>query len=111
MALTWDWNNKIGELLIKQRDREFTMSVYEGNALAIFLHEFTDDDGVEKYNMYQFFCDKEHFKNCVNAKDWNYAEEWVRLTLTRIPRSDLWLLIKDLAKRGVEVVIRAEVKA
>ena len=108
MALTWDWNNKIGELLIKQGEREFTMSVYEGNALAIFLHEFTDEEGTEKYTMYQFFCDKEHFKNCAKAKDWNYAEEWVRLTLTRVPRADFWHIVKDLATRGVEVVIKVE---
>ena len=49
MALTWDWKNKIGELLIRQGEHEFTMSVYEGNSLAIFLHEFTDKDGVEKW--------------------------------------------------------------
>ena len=36
MALTWDWEHKIGELKIKQEEKEFTINVYKGNALAIF---------------------------------------------------------------------------
>ncbi|MBP3402250.1 MAG: hypothetical protein J6K85_04225 [Clostridia bacterium] len=105
MALRWDWDKKIGELLIKQDDKEFNIDVYQGNALAIFINEWTDKDGVEKYSMYNFFCDKEHFKNCTKDKTWNYAAEWVKLTLWEVP-SDLWVLLKDLAKRGVNIEIR-----
>ena len=103
MALRWDWNNKIGELLIRQGDKDFTINVYQGNALAIFLHEFTNDEGKEAYTMYNFFCDKEHFRNC--AKSYNYAEEWVKLTLWKVP-NDMWVLLKDLAKRNVTIEIR-----
>ena len=55
--------------------------------------------------MYQFFLDKEHFKNCAKDKDWNYASDWKRLTLHKVP-NDFWLILKDLAKRGVEIVIK-----
>lgn len=103
MALRWDWNNKIGELLIRQGDKDFTINVYQGNALAIFLHEYVNDEGKEVYSMYNFFCDKEHFRNC--AKDYNYAEEWVKLTLWKVP-NDMWVLLKDLAKRNVTIEIR-----
>lgn len=103
MALRWNWDNKIGELLIRQGDKDFTINVYQGNALAIFLHEYVNDEGKEVYSMYNFFCDKEHFRNC--AKDYNYAEEWVKLTLWKVP-NDMWVLLKDLAKRNVTIEIR-----
>lgn len=102
MAITWDWNNKIGELQIKQEENEFTISVYQGNALAIFIHEFTNSEGVKQYSMYQFFCDKEHFRRC--AKEFNYAEEWVKLTLWEVP-DDFWIILKDLFLRGVEIYL------
>lgn len=105
MAITWDWNNKIGELQIKQEKKEFTISVYKGNALAIFIHEFTNSEGVEQYNMYSFFCDKEHFRRC--AKEFNYAEEWIKLTLWEVP-NDFWIILKDLIKRGVEINLTAK---
>lgn len=107
MAITWDWNNKIGELQIKQEEKEFTISVYKGNALAIFIHEFTNSEGVEQYSMYNFFCDKEHFRRC--AKEFNYAEEWVKLTLWEVP-NDFWVILKDLFKRGVEINLTAKVE-
>lgn len=100
MAITWDWNDKIGELQIKQEEKEFTINVYKGNALAIFIHEFTNSEGVEQYSLYNFFCDKEHFRRC--AKEFNYAEEWVKLTLWEVP-NDFWVILKDLFKRGVEI--------
>ena len=99
MAIRWDWKEKLGELLIKQGENEFTLSVYQGNALAIFLHEKE-----KTWQMYNFFADKEHFKNCAKDKDWNYAKDWVRLTLNKVP-TDFWMILKDLAKRGVEIII------
>ena len=107
MALRWDWKHKIGELLIKQGEKEFTINVYQGNALAIFISEWTNSEGVEQHSMYNFFCDKEHFRNCTKDKTWNYAEEWVKLTLWEVP-SDMWVLLKDLAKRGVNIEIRSK---
>ena len=103
MAIQWEWKNKIGELDIEQDDKKFTMSVYTGNALMIFLHEWINMDGEEVYTMYSFFCDKEHFKNCATDHSWNYASEWRELRLWKKPTSDQWLLIEDLAKRGVNV--------
>ena len=105
MALNWNWNEKIGELLIRQGEKEFTMSIYKGNALAIFLHEYTNEGGQEVYTMYNFFCDKTHFTNCTKDKTWNYAEEWVKITLWEVP-SDFWIILKDLQKKGVAIEIR-----
>ena len=107
MALTWDWKHKIGELLIQQGEKQFNISIYKGNALAIFLHEYKNEKGQEVYSMYNFFCDKDHFKNCTNDKTWNYAEEWVKITLWEVP-NDFWIILKDLAKRGVTIEIKAK---
>ena len=98
MAIQWEWKNKIGELDIEQGEKKFTMSVYTGNALMIFLHE------TEKtYQMYNFFAGKEHFKNCAKDPEWDYASEWRELRLWKKPTADQWLVIEDLAKRGVDV--------
>ena len=105
MALNWNWNEKIGELQIRQEEKEFTISIYKGNALAIFIHEYVNKEGEEVYSMYIFFCDKEHFKNCTKDKTWNYAEEWVKITLWEVP-NDLRAILKDLHKRGVEIEIK-----
>ena len=105
MALRWDWKHKIGELVIKQNEIEFNISIYKGNALAIFIYEWKDEDNTEKYQIMQFFCDKEHFKNC--AKDFNYAEDWVKITLWEVP-NDFWIILKDLVKRGVTIEIRSK---
>lgn len=104
MALRWDWNKKIGELIIQQGEKQFNISIYKGNALAIFIHEYKNNEGKEVYSMYNFFCDKEHFKNCTKDKTWNYAEEWVKVTLWEVP-SDFWQILKDLQKRGVNIEI------
>ena len=103
MALRWDWDKKIGQLDIRQDGREFKINVYKGNALAIFINEWKDEKGVERYSMYNFFCDKEHFRNC--AREFNYAEDWVKLTLWKVPK-DFWVLLKDLVKRDVVIEIR-----
>lgn len=103
MALRWDWNSKIGELDIEQNvlgkfTNKFTLSIYQGNALMIILQEWDDN-----YQMYQFFADKTHFKNCAKDTEWNYCEEWKELRLWKKPSADLWVVIEDLAKRGVNV--------
>ena len=98
MALRWEWENKIGELDIEQGEKKFTLSVYQGNALMIILYENEDT-----WQMYHFFADKSHFKNCQKDKAWNYSEDWRELRLWKKPTADLWLVIEDIAKRGVNV--------
>ena len=65
MALNWKWDEKCGEAVIQQGEKEFTVNLYQGNAFLIFIHQYTDDEGQEMYNLYTFFLDKEHMKNCL----------------------------------------------
>lgn len=69
MALHWDWKAQCGTATLVQKDedgaeREITLSLYTGNAFLIILHEF-EDDGVDKYDLYTFWNDKDHMKNCL----------------------------------------------
>lgn len=69
MALRWDWDEKCGEVTLVQmhpdeEDREFTLTLYTGNACLIMLHEFVED-GEERYSLANFWADKAHMKNCL----------------------------------------------
>lgn len=69
MALRWNWDEKCGEATLVQmhpdeEDREFTLTLYTGNACLIMLHEFVED-GEERYSLTNFWADKAHMKNCL----------------------------------------------
>ena len=106
MALRWQWDECIGELEIKEQ-RKAKIKLYQGNAYVILLNEWKNESEEEQWSMYNFFADKEHFKNCKNDKEWNYAEGWIKLTLWKLPR-DLYPFIQDLHKRGVKIEIRSK---
>lgn len=71
MALTWKWDEKVGEAVVRQsvngEDREFTLNLYNGNALLIFMYEYKEN-GTDKYNLWSFWCDAQHMKNCLGLK-------------------------------------------
>lgn len=69
MALTWNWDNKVGEAIFARKmhsgeTKEFTTNLYEGNAYLVFIYEWKEDD-TEKYNLQGFFLDKAHMKRCL----------------------------------------------
>ena len=79
MALYWDWDDKCGEATMVRKignrePKEFTISLYEGNAFLIFIYEYTED-GKEMYNMQGFFVDKPHMKRCLGI-DKKYKETY-----------------------------------
>ena len=75
MALEWGWNEKVGTMALVQQlpsgeDKEFEISLYQGNAFLIMIHEY-EADGKDMYTMYSFFVDKEHMKNCLGLNKKN----------------------------------------
>ncbi len=76
MSLNWRWEDKIGEIVVKQYGhvgdetsaKEFTLSLYEGNALLIMLNEFKNENGEDVWNMFSFFVDKPHAKRCLGLQ-------------------------------------------
>ena len=65
MALNWKWDEKCGEAIIRQQGKDWTISLYQGNAFLIFLYEYTDEAGEKMYQMYNFWLDRQHMKNCL----------------------------------------------
>lgn len=82
MALNWLWSEKCGEVVerreICKKDEhgnlmthDFTYNLYQGNAFLIFIHEFTDEDGTDKYNLVDFWGDETHMKRMLGIdKKW-----------------------------------------
>lgn len=68
MSLNWNWDEKCGEAIIRQNigdeKREFTKSLYEGNAFLIFINEW-EENGNNMYSLYTFFVDESHAKRCL----------------------------------------------
>lgn len=89
MSLYWDWNKKVGKALMVNPDGEnYTLTLYKGNAFLIMLYEYKNKQGTELYNMYNFFVDKVHAKNCFGmTKGYNNIYEgnnsFVNLTFYR----------------------------
>lgn len=79
MALHWDWNEKCGEATFVQKqedgtEQEFKLSLYTGNACLIMLSEW-EENGEERWNMFSFWVDKDHMKNCLGLnKKQGYTE-------------------------------------
>lgn len=74
MALNWKWEDRIGTMTLRQGANEFDLSLYEGNAYLIMLHEY-EEDGKNLYTMYSFFADKEHMKNMLGLSKKNHYGE------------------------------------
>lgn len=76
MSLNWNWDSKIGEMIIEQCrgvgdeivSKEYTLSLYEGNAFLIMLYEYKNEEGEEVYDMFSFFVDKPHAKRCLGLQ-------------------------------------------
>lgn len=64
MALNWNWSEKCGEAVIQQGEKEWTVNLYKGNAFLIFIYQY-EKDGQEMYQLYSFWADKQHMKNCL----------------------------------------------
>lgn len=72
MALTWDWNDKMGEIIT---DNGHKLDLYQGNALFIAIYNY-EENGEKFYNLHDFACDTEHLKNMLglNSKK-GYGKE------------------------------------
>lgn len=107
MSLSWNWDKKIGEATLvnswTDRDghdveKEFQLSLYNGNAYLIMLHEF-EEDGVEKYELHSFWADETHMKRMLGlAPKQGYAENCHDKPYSRITKFRLSKECRDFAK-------------
>lgn len=105
MSINWNWKDKIGVLRVRREfDDEvqrFDVAIYEGNADLIFIYEF-NDGGVDKYSLYNFYCDLDHFKRCMT--DTSSFDEWQEITFYKY-NTKIQNFIKQFYKLGIRVVI------
>lgn len=66
MAIRWLWDEKCGEAIFEQtfgdKVKDISVNLYEGNAFLIFIREWTEDDGTDKYAVWSFLADEQHAK-------------------------------------------------
>ena len=102
MALQWNWKDKMGKMTIKQKEKNFDINIYAGNALAIFVCEYKQNDE-ERYVLYNFFNDKKHCDNIIkNHKRLFFDDEVVSIELNLFYKS-AHTLLKILVENGYEV--------
>lgn len=101
MSLNWNWKeDKVGTWTEKHGDMENTYNLYSGNALLIMIAEW-NEDGIDKYQVASFFCDKDHMKNCLGLnKDYKqniYCESLIKIELSAGYRNTPFIL-QQIAK-------------
>lgn len=99
MSLNWNWNDKCGEAtLVQKRDDkeyEYTLTLYDGNAWLIMLHGHEDERGEVVYDLHSFWADKEHMKRMLGLdkkhgyKDNYHEEDWSKITKFRLNKDKL----------------------
>lgn len=77
MALNWNWEDKCGEITLRQihegeETKEYTINLYQGNATLIMIQEYTGDNGEDMYELFSFFADKQHMKNSLGLAKGEY---------------------------------------
>ena len=103
--LRWNFDDKIGEAVIRQGDKEYTMNLYDGNAFLIFVDEYKDIEGKEMYSVWLFFADEEHAKNCLGLSknsDGNIFDERNELVRIRINKK-----VYKYTKKLVDMLVKA----
>lgn len=86
MSLNWNWNEKIGEFVIKYRNtyeeewKTEHIDLYEGNAFLIMIHEYKENDK-DMYELWSFWVDKIHAKRMLGL-DKKYKDTYGKNTYT-----------------------------
>lgn len=91
----------MGKLTIRQKGKKFNVNIYSGNALAVFVYEYTDG-GKEMYSLYDFFADKKHVSKIISNRKKLIDDDVVKIEL------NLWYksareLLPYLVKNGYKV--------
>lgn len=104
MALTWEWNDKMGTA---KHVEGYTLNLYRGNAFIIALYEW-EKDGKERYQLHWFAASKDHMKNMLGLnKDYDncfkdFGIEEIRLDVNYKETADL---VQMFAKAKLEIKI------
>lgn len=70
----------MGEIVIRQENKDFTINIYNGNCLAVMLYEYKKD-GKDMYSLYNFFMDTKHCRKLVKMGEELIFDEVVSISL------------------------------
>lgn len=104
--IRFDAKQKLGEMTItREREGEtenFTVNIYGGNCLAIFVYEYTDENGVKMAQLWNFIADGKHASNIIKS-GYPLLDEDVTDIKLNIAFKDAEKLLKILVKAGYNV--------
>ena len=109
MALRWQWDNKCGEAVFTDGEKETTVNIYEGHAFMIFLKEWKEGED-NMYSMYSFFADEDHAKNCLGLTKDSSIVENVNIFNDGFTKLRTLRLNKDKCKK-LSTIVRLFMKA
>ena len=102
MALQWNWKDKMGKLTVIRKMKKYDINIYSGNALAIFICEYKQNDE-ERYVMYNFFADNKHCDNIIKNHKRLFLDDVVSIELNLFYKSAQKLL-DIFVKNGYRVL-------
>lgn len=74
MLRIYDFNDKSGEVLIKQGEKEFTLDMYDESKCNCFLATVWKHPKTDEHQLQWFFCDESHGKRMLGITK-NYSGE------------------------------------
>lgn len=103
MALVWNWKDKMGKMTIIQNDKKFTLNIYEGNCLAVFLYEWENEKGEDVYQVQDFFADTRHCTNIIKNRGGHLFSDKVASIELNLKFGNANKLLNILVKNGYKV--------
>lgn len=104
MALTWNWDKRMGTCTINGRE----LNLYKGNALCIAIDEKVDPENPDEYMLVWFASDKVHMRNMLGLSRGhdNVMESW-GITSMELDTNykETGEIIQMLAKAKMEITI------
>lgn len=118
MSLNWNWNEKVGTWTEEHEMhdgsiKEFKYNLYSGNALLIMIAEW-DEDGKDLYQVANFFCNKDHMKNCLGlSKDHtkNIFKDCLKEVELNAEYRNTPIITQHLAKASFDKDIKITIKS
>lgn len=104
MAVTWNWNNKLGYYLIKNEKVTYKIDLYVGNCLGVEIRNFPNNPN--QYEFVGFWNNEEHLDNMLGLKKGysNLYEEVKEIHL--FSTYSKWEKIaRRFVKAGIKVII------
>ncbi len=104
--LNVDYRNRIGYYTLVQGERQFKIWFCHCNALCAEMYFYTDkESGEERVQVYSFYTDLKHLKNCAKEGLLGGYEKGITLFAKEM-NNDLWKLARIFAENGIKVTIK-----